>query len=108
MCPTFSETKRDETLSDHGTIQAFVDYIPVSLYFALELIFGGTHVTATVFGILRNQQVPPIHLEDGEASNGNVADKDETVEERTYLIPPPGPQDGHPAGSRGGCGIPCR
>lgn len=64
-----------------------MDYIPISVYFALELIFGGTHVTATVFGILRNQQqVPPIHLEDGEA---NGADKDDTVEERTYLIPPP-------------------
>lgn len=86
---SFASFLDESSLRGTELIQAFVDYIPVSLYFALELIFGGTHVTATVFGILRNQQqVPPIHLEDGE-TNGNGADKDDTVEERTYLIPPP-------------------
>jgi hypothetical protein len=69
------------------TYYGFVDYIPIGPYLTLQLLFGGTHVFATVVGIY-DLQKPPIHLEGGEGGE-QTAMANGKNESFHLIIPPP-------------------
>jgi hypothetical protein len=70
-------------------MQGFVDYIPIGPYFALQILFGGIFVLATVIGIFTLQK-PPIQLEagTGEGDEG-AAIADGKSDSFQPIIPPP-------------------
>jgi len=71
------------------TYYGFVDYIPIGPYFALQLIFGGTFILATVVGIFALQK-PAIRLEAGtEEGAEGAAIVDGKSDSFHTIIPPP-------------------